>query len=211
MVIKTSLALYVLYIIGFAILYIFQCGKPIPQHFIFIDHCMSWPKIMGPVNYVAAVLNGVIDWIFTGIAIATVWKVQLSRRGKISVCGLIAFGAIGSLLSLARIPLVPELRLTGHISDFHKVLPIAMLSLAESAIGIIALCIAGLKPLYLRFRRGAELQNGSRSRPFSEWTRPRTAKSGVVANNTLGSVRDLDDAKLEKGPAGGGITVQTII
>lgn len=61
MYIATSI--YTIFAVGFAFVGIFQCGNP--ANFIITwvgDGCMS-DDILQPLNYLAAGLNAMIDWI----------------------------------------------------------------------------------------------------------------------------------------------------
>ena len=49
---------------------IFDCGTPTPQHYLF-GQCMSFKTVLGPANYLVAVLMCIIDWLDIFFAILT--------------------------------------------------------------------------------------------------------------------------------------------
>jgi len=179
-VIQISASIYTFYALGFSIFAIFQCRLPTAVNFEFPVHCQPW-RIIGTLNYIAAINNCIIDWILVAMPIYTVSRVQMSPRAKFSACGLILFGLVGSLISLARIPLVPGLKLTGTLNNFHIINPIALCSLSESGIGIIAMSLAALRPLV---SRAQDAYATGRSRPT---TANNTYNNTVRQGSLLGS------------------------
>lgn len=145
-IIITSVSIYTLFTITYMFVGIFQCGVPKPNDFFVAVHCLGWKHVLEPLTYIAAILNAVTDWVFTGVTVSVILETQIRRTEKASVCLIIALGALGSVVSVARIPFVQDLKPS---EDFFSKSPlISMLSLAESAIGIIAISAATLRPLF---------------------------------------------------------------
>ncbi|GAB7355969.1 hypothetical protein MBLNU459_g6601t1 [Dothideomycetes sp. NU459] len=144
-IIISSVSLYIIYTTAFLFVAVFQCGNPKPGNFVSYDQCLDWTHVVGPLNYIAAVLNAAIDWIFTGVTVLVILGTQIGRGEKASVCAILAVGALGSVVSVVRIPFVKQLKLSP--TYFSNNPQIEMLSIAESAIGIIAISMATLRPL----------------------------------------------------------------
>lgn len=138
-------AIYVVYSIGVLFLYVFQCGNPGS-----IDpsapKCLDFDTITGPVIYVGATLNAVIDWIFALTPIMVVRRLQMKRRDKNSVIMLILLACSGSAVSMVRIPFVPGLNLNAsfYAKSSNR---IVYASIAEGSIGIIVASMATYRPL----------------------------------------------------------------
>ncbi|KAF2155502.1 hypothetical protein K461DRAFT_290530 [Myriangium duriaei CBS 260.36] len=149
-VIHISMTIYVIYTVAFFFVVLFECGSPTGFNFVY-GTCFSW-KIMGPLNYVAAILNAIIDWIFIITPLFVVWQTMMSRRSRIQVCLVIAFGAFGSVVSVVRIPLIKDLRIIHSLTYFGQIVPITLLSLSETGVGLIAISLAVLRPLIKRHK-----------------------------------------------------------
>lgn len=67
-----------------------------------------------------------------------------------SVCLIIALGAIGSVISVVRIPYANGVKLSHSLHFFGGITHIALLSITETGIGIIAISLAALRPLYVQ-------------------------------------------------------------
>lgn len=138
-------AIYIVYSIGVLFLYVFQCGNPGS-----IDplqpKCLDFDTITGPVIYVGATLNAVIDWIFALTPIIVVRGLQMKRRDKNSVIMLIVLACSGSAVSIVRIPFVPGLDLNASFYS-QQSNRIAYASIAEGSIGIVVASMATYRPL----------------------------------------------------------------
>ncbi|KAF2156493.1 hypothetical protein K461DRAFT_265871 [Myriangium duriaei CBS 260.36] len=150
-VIRISMAVYCTYSFAFFFVVLFECGSPTGFNFIY-GTCFAW-NIMGPLNYIAAVLNAIVDWVFIITPLFVVWHTMMSRRSRIQICLLIAFGAMGSIVSIARIPLIKDLRIFHSLKYFGKIVPISLLSLVETGVGLIAISLAALRPLMKRRKK----------------------------------------------------------
>lgn len=149
-VLYTTMVVYCLYEFAAAVIAIFECGVPGGSAELLIGYnpnCLSWAHAWGPVNYSAAALNAVTDWLFIFLPIFQISTATLTPiRTKLSACLPISLGALGSIASIARIPLIDELNGYGLIY-FSQLQPLILVSLTETGIGIIAISLATLRPL----------------------------------------------------------------
>lgn len=101
---------------------------------------------MSPLNYVHASLNAISDWTFALVPILYIRRTSMPRQAKISVCLILAFGALGSVASVVRIAYIGDLG--AATNDFYyKAVGIAMASTIEMGLGIVAGSLATLRPL----------------------------------------------------------------
>jgi len=156
-----------MYAVAFFFTALFQCGHPSTFNYL-AGNCISW-DIFGPMNYVAAISNAVIDWILVITPMAAVWKLQMTKGKKISVSLIMMVGTIASVASIARIPFVNTLHIHATLDFFRLTIPICILSIAETALGIMAISGAALKPLFKsileRSSYGASKKEYGPSRP----------------------------------------------
>ncbi|TKX21233.1 hypothetical protein C1H76_6774 [Elsinoe australis] len=179
--IKAAVIFYTLYTTVFTCIVLFSCGLPTPANYAH-GACIDWNSILGPMNYFAACLNAVTDWILTLVPIYVVYQVNMSRKEKISVSILMLLGLVGSIVSVIRIPYVNGVAPTKDLSFFWKVIPLSLCSIAENGIGIMAISLAALRPLYARIFETARTRFGS------SLGASRNAKGaqGYALNSTLG-------------------------
>jgi hypothetical protein len=74
------------------------------------------------------------------------WNSQMPRSVKISAGFLLSLGAIGSISSLIRLVYVPGLK--NGPNFFSNAINIGIWSIAEPGFGILAACLATLRPLF---------------------------------------------------------------
>ncbi|GAM91420.1 hypothetical protein ANO11243_094700 [Dothideomycetidae sp. 11243] len=144
------LTVYEMYTFAFLFYGIFQYGAPTAK-----DILLQWkaPHALpeatsAPLNYLYAALNILVDFVFTIIPIVVVAKAMMPRRAKISVSILILLGSVGSVVSVARIYYLPVIFKTFTFSGIEI---LGVISLAESAAGIIAISLAACRPLFKSF------------------------------------------------------------
>jgi len=178
MAIRISVAVYLLLSIVFGFVCLFQCGTPKPLSFIFSDKCLDWNSVTGPLNYIFSISNAIVDWILTLTPVAVIAKLQMPRREKAVACVLVLFGMIGSIVSVIRIPYIQGLKLTGSLSFFSLIVPEALCSVAESGIGITALSVAALRPLWKK------VVGGSSAKATSNKTYSGTSRGGNASRIT---------------------------
>jgi len=168
-----------MYAVAFFFTALFQCGHPSTFNYL-AGNCISW-DIFGPMNYVAAILNAVIDWILTITPMAAVWKLQMTRGKKISVSLIMMVGSIASVASIARIPFVSTLHIHGNLDFFRLTIPICILSIAETALGIMAISGAALKPLFKSILEKSSYGGSKRGYGTSK---PSAFKSGTMGRSS---------------------------
>lgn len=93
-------------------------------------------------------------------------RTQMPYRARLGVCCLIALGAIASVISVVRVAYVSGAG--GQSSDpleyFSKSVPYALLGTAEYGIGIMAISLAALRPLFAQcWERTRALSSGRKS------------------------------------------------
>ncbi|KAJ4289895.1 hypothetical protein N0V90_011228 [Kalmusia sp. IMI 367209] len=157
--------------IGYTSLVIFQC-KPIsywwdldPTH---KGTCLDASLVM-IFTFVVSGLNSFADWTFGILPILIVKDLQMKKRMKVVVSGVIALAAIGSTATIIRLPYTVTLK--PYKGDFlYRTTDFAIWTTVEVGIGITAGCIATLKPLvkssFLSTRSGQQ----STGNPWSKGT-----------------------------------------
>lgn len=191
--IRLSVLYYLLVSTIFGLVCLFQCGSPKPLHFILADKCLGWDNVTGPLNYVFSISNAVVDWILTLTPVAAISSLQMRRREKIVACLLVLFGMIGSIVSVIRIPYIHGLKLTGSLSYFHLIIPEALCSIAESGIGITALSIAALRPLW----RKVVGSSSGKATSYRTSTKTRGGTTNQITRNVeIAQVEQFSDGKL---------------
>ncbi|KAL1614867.1 putative cation-transporting atpase 4 [Diplodia seriata] len=138
------------------------------------------------------------DWALAVLPAFMLHDVQLKRRVKVSVCVILAMGAFASTATIVRLR---YLVLYNDPTEFlFGVAPIAVWSLVEEGVGIVAGSLAALRPLfkYIPFLRsstgggsttggvGATTGGGFRSR-FSSRSRGEHRKGSVKMQTMTGS------------------------
>ena len=121
--------------------------------------CLDWDTILGPVNYVGAAMNAIVDWIFALTPILVIRKTQMTRRSKTSVICLILLAVSGSIISILRIPYINGL---DPASNYYSKSSdrIAYASIAEGGVGITAASLATLKPMFLTWLQRTRSNSG---------------------------------------------------
>jgi hypothetical protein len=122
---------------------IFQCGAP--SNIFIHRNCLDWDSVMGPISYFSGALTAITDWIFVLTTVSLVLKMKMPPRAKISVVLLLSLAAMGSIVSIARIPFIRGGRY--QLNTTAKLPRVVILAAIEAGIGIIALSLATLRPL----------------------------------------------------------------
>ena len=186
--------IYTLYTVAFIFVMVFACGKPTSSNPLQVS-CLNVHQTLGPMNWAAGVFNVLIDWTLTLTAMTVILRVRLDKKSKASVCVLLLFGVLGSVMSIIRLP--PYIRLYSAKSpiDFYTNLSkLTIYSVAEYGVGIMAISLAALRPLFVRIKDTLTSQvNGSRSatpydRPFIG--RPMPIKLGSRRSNGYSSLEE---------------------
>ncbi|KAI1634784.1 hypothetical protein F4809DRAFT_665026 [Biscogniauxia mediterranea] len=121
-------------------------------------HCND-AQILTDVYYATTAVNIFTDWITAFMPIPLLWNVQLNRNSKISVAFILGLGFIASLSACIRLKYT--VGLTDTDNYLYAISDIVIWGYAENGLGLVAGCVATLKPL---FRRAFGL-SGSDSKP----------------------------------------------
>jgi hypothetical protein len=138
-----AITVYVMVMSSVILLTIFQCG--VPSNIFIHKNCLDWDSVMGPISYFSGALTALTDWIFVLTTVSLVLKTKMPPRAKTSVVLLLSLAAMGSIVSIARIPFIRGGRY--QLSTTAKLPRVVILAAIEAGIGIIALSLATLRPL----------------------------------------------------------------
>ncbi|KAK2036571.1 hypothetical protein LZ31DRAFT_536209 [Colletotrichum somersetense] len=109
--------------------------------------CLS-PALAIIPSYVSIVLGVFSDWFLALLPITLVWRIQMQKKVKISVVGILAIGSMASLANVARIPYAKQLLSSpDYLANFTD---LAIWSIIECALGLTATSLAMLRPLFVR-------------------------------------------------------------
>jgi len=113
--------------------------------------CFPGELVTG-LTYAACGINAVGDWILGLLPIVLVRNLDLVKRQKISVAGILALGAVASTATIVRLFYVWQLN---HNEDtLYKFTDLAIWSTVENGLGLTASSIATLRPLFKSFLGG---------------------------------------------------------
>ncbi|KAH7341204.1 hypothetical protein BKA66DRAFT_35149 [Pyrenochaeta sp. MPI-SDFR-AT-0127] len=106
------------------------------------------PIIITNFSYFFSACSITTDWACAILPAFILWDIQLKLRVKISVVGLLAMGVVASSATIVRLAYFTLY--TSRENYMYGVSKIAMWSVLECGIGIVAGCIATFRPL-MRF------------------------------------------------------------
>ncbi|KAF4303603.1 hypothetical protein GTA08_BOTSDO09534 [Botryosphaeria dothidea] len=98
------------------------------------------------LSYVVSAVNIVTDWTCAIMPIFVLWDIQLKPRVKLVACGVLGMGVLASTATLVRLKTIPSYR--NQADYFYGVAEVAIWSMPEIGLGIIAGSAATLKPLF---------------------------------------------------------------
>ncbi|KAM0330486.1 hypothetical protein ACHAQA_003430 [Verticillium albo-atrum] len=145
---------------AFFFILVFQCSPP--SHF--------WTQVYGSdgrcynkliVTYSTTVhscISCLSDWCLGLLPIALLWDVKINGRTKATIAVLLSLGMIAGVALLVRIPYVT--RLPPGLEFLYKSIDVAIWSVMEPALGIIAACVATFRPLFKNWGFGWSSQGG---------------------------------------------------
>ncbi|KAK1989567.1 integral membrane protein [Colletotrichum cereale] len=134
--------------IAFFFIMTFQCMPP--SYFwrqLYGDEgsCINF-NIVPDATIAHSVISACSDWCMGLLPIALLWNVQLNRRTKALVAVLLSMGMIAGVALIVRIPYVKHLAIS---TDFlYETIDVAIWSVMEPALGIIAASVTSLRPLF---------------------------------------------------------------
>lgn len=191
-VIRVSIAIYTTFSTGYLVASIFACGLPTGHNLAF-GHCYDW-TVLGALNYTGGALNAIIDWIFVLTPLIVVLKMKMTRSAKVRVTLVILLGAAGSILSIARMPLIHDLKTDHSLFFFGNIIPITLVSISESALGMIAISVATLKPLLDRITHPKK-SSVKRRTLWGPIRRPRDEDLDVIYDEALEETKASEEAR----------------
>ncbi|KAI1131565.1 hypothetical protein F5Y10DRAFT_261946 [Nemania abortiva] len=140
--------------VGFNVFYLlmatFQC-RPVEFYWeqytnpTITGTCLPAQVVTG-LTYAACGVNAAGDWVLGLLPIALVRGLDLMRRQKISIAGILALGALASTATIVRIFYVWQLTQDGDI--LYTFTDLAIWSTVENGLGLTASSIATLRPLF---------------------------------------------------------------
>lgn len=151
---------------------------------------------MGPISYFSGSLTAATDWIFVLTTISLVLKTRMPPRAKLSVCFLLSLAALGSIVSIIRIPFIRGGRVA--LNQAAKLPKVVILSAIEAGLGIISLSLATLRPLvksWLDAISSKTSRGGSSSDDLERAAAPRFNKA-VFAGPSAGD-QDIEIIDIE--------------
>ncbi|GKT48321.1 uncharacterized protein ColSpa_08502 [Colletotrichum spaethianum] len=93
-----------------------------------------------------SIISALSDWCMGLLPIALLWNVNLNRRTKVLVAILLSMGMVAGVALIVRIPYVKRLAIS---ADFlYETIDVAIWSVLEPALGIIAASVTSLRPLF---------------------------------------------------------------
>ncbi|CAI6336745.1 unnamed protein product [Periconia digitata] len=129
--------------------------------------CLSATLVMN-FTFVVSALNSFADWTFGLLPILIVKDLQMKRRAKIVVSGVIALAAVASTATIIRLPYTTSLG--AYKGEFlYNTVDFAIWTTVEVGIGITAGSMATLKPLVKSFKLFSSTRGGS-TMPWSRGT-----------------------------------------
>lgn len=191
--IVANLTVYWLVSVVFLAFAAFQCNPP--NYFYdqvrgLSGSCMAIDVIPN-VATGHSVIGGLCDIVFALLPIAMLWTVQLNKRAKVVVAVLLGMGVVAGIALFVRIPYIKVLAIS---PDFlFETQDVAIWSVLEPSLGIIAGCVATLRPLFKSFRFGSlrslgEKATGGRNVTGNRSRRTATVTTGYDKSRSEGAI-----------------------
>ncbi|KAI3331709.1 hypothetical protein HD806DRAFT_478092 [Xylariaceae sp. AK1471] len=110
---------------------------------LFPTHCIDAPRFWQG----ASIPNVVTDVVMLVLPIPVVWHLHIDKKQKLALTGIFLLGSVGLVASIIR--LTVTYRVTALSDGTWDSADIAMWSLVETGVYLIAACLPVLRPLYL--------------------------------------------------------------
>ncbi|KAG9237593.1 hypothetical protein BJ875DRAFT_453254 [Amylocarpus encephaloides] len=107
------------------------------------------PNILPRVAIAHSVVAFCTDWVLGIQVIEILYKLEMNARTKLSVVGLLSLGFLAGIAAMIRIPEIRALQISADW--LYKSVDVAIWSIVEPGLGIIAIAGATLRPLFRRF------------------------------------------------------------
>ncbi|KAK1994498.1 integral membrane protein [Colletotrichum falcatum] len=134
--------------IAFFVIMTFQCMPPSyfwRQLYGEDGSCINY-NIVPDATIAHSAISAASDWCMGLLPIALLWDVQLNRRTKALVAVLLSMGMVAGVALMVRIPYVRHLAIS---TDFlYETIDVAIWSVMEPALGIVAATVPSLRPLF---------------------------------------------------------------
>ncbi|KAF6841256.1 integral membrane protein [Colletotrichum musicola] len=177
--------------IAFFLIMTFQCMPP--SYFwrqLYGDpgSCINL-NIVPDATIAHSVISALSDWCIGLLPIALLWNVNLNRRTKALVAVLLSMGMVAGVALIVRIPYVKRLAIS---ADFlYETIDVAIWSVMEPALGIIAASVTSMRPLFQGWGFGWS-SNSKHSRPSgAAWPdsegRPAAHKESPISPRVKGT------------------------
>ncbi|CAD0083723.1 unnamed protein product [Aureobasidium vineae] len=170
----------------------FGCGDP--SEYLLrttLGQCISVKNVVIPASYIFTALNAVMDFTMALLPISTIWHLKMPRITKFWAYLLMLLGASGSVVSLIRFAFVESLEPGPEF--FKDTGKLAFYSHIEPGVGIVAVCVATLRPLFRQCLEGAKsVSSTQKSRGPSGKRTSITGTSGVQLTSMKTNRRPRD-------------------
>ncbi|KAJ5649764.1 uncharacterized protein N7484_003487 [Penicillium longicatenatum] len=113
--------------------------------------CLSTTLLLD-IAYLYSALTIVVDFSLGLLPIVLVWNLQMNRRTKFAVGGILSLGAIASVAVVIRLPFLHYYTDRDFLYSTYQ---IAIWSILETGLGIIAGSLVTLRPLFRWFLDGS--------------------------------------------------------
>ncbi|KAK6072309.1 cation-transporting atpase 4 [Seiridium cupressi] len=123
-----------------------------------IGYCIDYNIIQG-ISYYISASSIITDWACAVIPCFIVWNLQMRRKLKISVVGILALGAVASLTTIIRLPYLGTYTATSD--RYYQVCNIVIWSQIECGVGIIAASLPSLRRLVKNILEKSSSRGGS--------------------------------------------------
>ncbi|KAF2396458.1 hypothetical protein EJ06DRAFT_240883 [Trichodelitschia bisporula] len=149
---------------------IFMCGDPRNYLQNRLNHKCVGRNVEVALAYEQAAVTTATDWIFALLPIPMLWNTSMDLRSKLSVGFVLSLGALGSICSMIRFKYIEGLG--SHDDFFWSAANVSTWSILEMGTGIIAGCLATMRPLFKRFMyRAAQLTSRTNGTSSRSWLR----------------------------------------
>lgn len=196
-VIYTCLTLVTLTMGGTGMYLFFQCLPVQKNWFTSMDGACQPRSIQTALSFLVAAVSISTDWIFAVLPIFLLWNVQIDKRVKLSVVGLLSLGIFASIAPLIRLNFL--LGMNDPTKFLQNLGPILAWASAEMNVGMLIANLPACRPLLEKALARFTSLTGSRSRtgrggkPSMQYP---AGTSGGVARDYV----ELEDGR-GKGPA----------
>lgn len=142
-------AVNIVFNLYFFFITVFQCS-PVTNFWVQLRqvNCIN-PVINVRSTYAQSAICAFIDWAFALLPVLFLWNLQMATQKKISLGFVLSLGAIASTAPLIRLPSVVTLA-TG-IDFLWATTDVVIWSSVEPGLGLTAICLATLRPLFAKW------------------------------------------------------------